>query len=287
MKNDSEHVTVTIPRKIVEPIRAARSAIEKFMGQGIVSTIMILFGLVVLAYFVSQGITDYKKYNSPFDEVDHALGSQSGLLPIIEVDGESLLAPTIENDATQAYLDSIGPLRDMTAGELLFNKIGLETLNNPVTIGLIPDRLIIPKLDIFVDINPVGYWEINFEGSIYKQWDTVDEYATGWHNSSARIGTPGNTVISGHHNVFGKVFQNLYTMQKGDVIQVKTAGNKLVTYRVARVLVLEEKYQPIDVRLQNAQWIQSSTDERLTLVTCWPNDDNSHRVVVVALPIES
>ena len=55
-------------------------------------------------------------------------------------------------------------------------------------------------------------------------------------------------------------------------------------HTVARVMVLEEKFQPLEVRLENAQWIQESTDERLTLVTCWPNDDNTHRVIVVALP---
>jgi sortase A len=40
------------------------------------------------------------------------------------------------------------------------------------------------------------------------------------------------------------------------------------------------------VRLQNAQWIQPTTDERLTLVTCWPYNDNSHRLIIVARPID-
>jgi sortase (surface protein transpeptidase) len=31
--------------------------------------------------------------------------------------------------------------------------------------------------------------------------------------------------------------------------------------------------------------IKLSTDERITLITCWPVDSNPHRVVIVAFPI--
>jgi LPXTG-site transpeptidase (sortase) family protein len=27
-----------------------------------------------------------------------------------------------------------------------------------------------------------------------------------------------------------------------------------------------------------------STDERLTLITCWPYETNTHRLIIVALP---
>ncbi len=38
-------------------------------------------------------------------------------------------------------------------------------------------------------------------------------------------------------------------------------------------------------RNENGRWIGQTTDERLTLVTCWPPTGNSHRVVVVAIPM--
>jgi len=38
------------------------------------------------------------------------------------------------------------------------------------------------------------------------------------------------------------------------------------------------------VRQENARWIAPTDDERLTLVTCWPYTNNTHRVVVVAKP---
>jgi len=261
------------------------------------STPVIAVGIVVLVYAISSGMSNYQKFNSPFDEIDRASEYQTGLLPVLEAetaaDVNSLVAPEVLSPSAATAVSAAEGQKDysrlsaLSPDEVLFAKIGLETLANPIVIGLLPDRLIIPSLDLYVDIRPVGYWEINFEGSIYRQWDTVDDYATAWHNTSARVGVPGNTVISGHHNVYGKVFENLYTLKKGAVIQVKTVGNKLITYRVVRVLVLEEKYQPLEVRLENARWIQTSNDERLTLVSCWPNNDNSHRVIVVAVPEEA
>jgi sortase A len=37
-------------------------------------------------------------------------------------------------------------------------------------------------------------------------------------------------------------------------------------------------------RLENARWIGPFPDERLTLVTCWPYTNNTHRVIVIAKP---
>jgi hypothetical protein len=48
--------------------------------------------------------------------------------------------------------------------------------------------------------------------------------------------------------------------------------------------IVPEKDQPLEVRRENARWIGPSNDERLTLVTCWPRHDNTHRLILVALP---
>jgi sortase A len=50
-------------------------------------------------------------------------------------------------------------------------------------------------------------------------------------------------------------------------------------------MILPERDQPLQVRLKNAQWVASSQDERLTLITCWPFNSNTHRLVIVATPI--
>ena len=38
--------------------------------------------------------------------------------------------------------------------------------------------------------------------------------------------------------------------------------------------------------MENAAWIMPSEDERLTLVTCWPYTSNTHRLIIVARPVE-
>ena len=55
-------------------------------------------------------------------------------------------------------------------------------------------------------------------------------------------------------------------------------------YKVTQVETLAEQDQPLAVRLANAQWIEPTTDQRLTLVSCWPYETNSHRLIVVAVP---
>jgi sortase A len=41
------------------------------------------------------------------------------------------------------------------------------------------------------------------------------------------------------------------------------------------------------VRMQNARWIMPTPDERLTLVTCAPDAQSTHRLIIVALPVAS
>jgi LPXTG-site transpeptidase (sortase) family protein len=51
--------------------------------------------------------------------------------------------------------------------------------------------------------------------------------------------------------------------------------------------ILKEKGEPPEVRRQNAKWIEPSDDERLTMITCWPYTNNTHRLIVVAKPVLS
>ena len=57
------------------------------------------------------------------------------------------------------------------------------------------------------------------------------------------------------------------------------------TYTVTEKLILPEERQPIEVRIQNAQYIQSTADERLTLVTCYPYGSLANRLLIIAHPV--
>ena len=92
-------------------------------------------------------------------------------------------------------------------------------------------------------------------------------------------------MLNGHHNIKGMVFRNLYQVEAGDTIEVYS-GEQVFKYVVVHTDILPERNQPIDVRLSNAEWIKETEDERITLITCWPWESNTHRVIVVAVPIQ-
>lgn len=149
--------------------------------------------------------------------------------------------------------------------------------------GYPPDRIVIEKISLDAPIIPVSIKEVKFEGKVYQQWLAPNGFEVGWHNTSAPLGVPGNTVLNGHHNVYGEVFGKLVRMREGDIIKLYS-GDKEFVYRVALVMLLPEKYKTVEDRMENARWILPSDDERITLITCWPKASNTHRVVVVAVP---
>ena len=150
-----------------------------------------------------------------------------------------------------------------------------------------PSRLVIPSIDLDAPVLSVG-WSIVTQnnGQQVSMWDVPNRYAAGWLKTSAQIGERGNTVLDGHHNIAGEVFRDLVDLKQGDTIQV-WAGDQLHEYVVSLLKILPEKGQPIPARLENARWIQPTQDERLTLVTCWPYENNTHRLIVVAVPADA
>lgn len=148
-----------------------------------------------------------------------------------------------------------------------------------------PDRLIIPAIELDAAIVPVGWYIVKEAGTEYSVWQVADD-AVGWHKSAALPGNPGNVVLSGHHNIKGEVFRYLVDLDVGDRAIVYV-GDQAYHYAVEEKLILKEKGEPPEVREQNTAWIAPTEDERLTMVTCWPYTNNTHRLVIVAKPIPS
>jgi len=145
-----------------------------------------------------------------------------------------------------------------------------------------PDRIVIPAIGVDAPVVEVGWHEEVIDGARMVVWDVAD-YAAGWHKTSARPGEVGNIVISGHHNIRGEVFRDIVTLEPGAEV-VLYVGETPYTYFVVETQILAEKGMPLEVRRQNAAWIEPTSDERLTLITCWPYSNNTHRVIVVAKP---
>lgn len=147
-----------------------------------------------------------------------------------------------------------------------------------------PTRLVIPSIGLDAPVVAAAYQLVDIQDSIYQQWEPPPEYAAGWQFTSAPLGVPGNTVLIGHHNIFGEVFGKLIDLNPGDTIRVYSGGNEFV-YVVANKMILDEKGESMSVRLNNARWLSASQDERLTLVSCWPLYTNTHRIIIVARPV--
>jgi len=120
----------------------------------------------------------------------------------------------------------------------------------------------------------------------YVQWIVPDEFAAGWSTDSGRPGENTNIVLFGHHNVHGSVFAKLIDLKEGDQVLLR-AGETTTVYEVQEIVKLVERGVPLETMIRNASWILPTPEERLTLVTCWPPYDASHRLVVVALPIKT
>ena len=147
----------------------------------------------------------------------------------------------------------------------------------------IPDKVEIPAIGLTAPIIISDYNKTKVEGETFGQWVAPSKFAAGWHQDSALLGQTGNVVINGHHNEFGEVFGELVDLQLGDKIIVYFEGQP-ITYVVSNRLILPERYQNAEVRLQNARWLGRTDDTRLTRVTCWPADSNTHRLIIVARP---
>jgi len=145
----------------------------------------------------------------------------------------------------------------------------------PVAAASPPNRIVIPSIE-------VGWVVVERDGQLTTEWEVAD-YAAGFHKGSAYPGNPGNTVLSGHNNIRGKVFRYLSDMSVDDEI-ILYADDRDYHYYVESVDILPERYASAAQRTENARLIGYFPDVRLTLVTCWPYTSNTHRVVVIAKP---
>ena len=150
---------------------------------------------------------------------------------------------------------------------------------------LYPVHLAAPAIGLDTEVKPLGWRQVQEGAEEVSIWHMVDK-AAGWHLNSVVPGQVGNAVISGHNNIGGAVFRNLNRLQPGDEITVLTNVGTALAYIVAEVQIVPETYASAAQRAANAQAISATSDERLTLITCWPANSNTHRVIVVAVPVK-
>jgi LPXTG-site transpeptidase (sortase) family protein len=193
-----------------------------------------------------------------------------------------VLASSTSEEYSLEQLDSLVFLNDETESQH-FDSIreGHNVLALSNTEKYPPERLQLPAIHVDTPVIEIGWRHVkNSYGQTFSEWEIAD-HAAGWHKNSALPGQPGNIVISGHNNIRGSVFRNLSQLEIGDeaILWVKEES---YTYQVDQVMILPDKNVSYEQRLQNNAWIGAFPDNRLTLVSCWPLNDNTHRVIVVA-----
>ena len=250
---------------------------------------MMGMGLVLSVAMVASGLADAQRNDSPFDQVAEAPPAGEGFAPILvpAAAGAPTLMPPVSGQA-DARPTTAPPTAGLTT--LAASTQGPAAGEGPAPSATlvpvwVPNRLIIPAIELDAPVVPSALNEVATWGQTYQQWVAPDTRASGWHTTSAPLGVAGNTVLNGHHNIRGEVFGHLADLKSGDLIWAY-AGARAFVYRIVLITTLPERWQTMEVRLANAQWIQPSQDERLTLVTCWPYASNTHRLVVVAMPVD-
>lgn len=136
----------------------------------------------------------------------------------------------------------------------------------------------IPALYILAPVVPVG-WQPDPRDPQASAWDSP-EAAVGWAISSALPGDAANIILYGHNNIDSSVFKNLSQLQVGDAVELVT-GKRTWRYRVASLTILPVQDAEADTEAFAAVFAPGEKP-LLTLLSCWPPDNNTHRVVVTA-----
>ncbi len=142
----------------------------------------------------------------------------------------------------------------------------------------------IPALGLDAPVHPMGWRTVGN----HTEWE-VPDFAAGHHIDSAFPGEAGNVVISGHHNTGGNVFAALSRIGEpgmpfglGDAIILEDDVGRRFVYRVTGWRRIPETDASVTTRQENASYLLSTDFPALTLITCWPAQTNTHRVIVMA-----
>ncbi|MBT5773737.1 MAG: sortase [Dehalococcoidia bacterium] len=152
-------------------------------------------------------------------------------------------------------VEPVEPQPFLQAGETLFNVRGAT-------------RVVVQSVGIDSEVRSVGY---TFQGGLLRY--DVPQLEAGQYVGTAPPGQPGNTVIGGHVATRGNtaVFQDLPGVKAGDIIEVYS-GDRKFRYSVTEIKVVAA----------DATSVMSQThDATLTLITCFPGQDYSERLVVI------
>jgi sortase (surface protein transpeptidase) len=83
----------------------------------------------------------------------------------------------------------------------------------------------------------------------------------------------------GHNNIYGSVFKRLVELTRGAKINILFQGQQF-EFTVTEVRILREAGATPEQKSATLRYFDPTPDTRLTLLSCWPETSNTHRVVV-------
>jgi sortase A len=114
----------------------------------------------------------------------------------------------------------------------------------PVSLSTVPNRIIIPKLEVAAEIEHVGLDE-------EKRMDVPkDDMNVAWYKYGPKPGDPGSAVFAGHFDTktgSPAVFNRLSELSTGDTIIVEGEGNNEKTFVVTEVKKFKDETFPVDL----------------------------------------
>jgi hypothetical protein len=165
-----------------------------------------------------------------------------------------------------------------------------------------PVRLVAADLSMDVPVVEMAWEAVQTAQGLQTEW-VIPENEAGHHIDSVQLGEPGNLVISGHNNIYGRVFERISLawpgkaskvdditersdILNGRILQLYNQAGERFDYVVTDFLRLKDTGVPLAQRVENARYMRPTDDTRLTLVTCWPPWSNTHRLIVIAVPAQ-
>jgi sortase A len=162
---------------------------------------------------------------------------------------------------------------------------GTQTVDGRLPAPAAPGRIVAPAINLDAPV-VVMDWRAEMQSEQSDSVWNVPENEAGWHLNSARPGQGGNVVISGHNNsVGGHVFGRLDELVEGDTVTL-WANQTAYTYRISRRETVRTFGATPEMLTRLQQFAAPASTEQLTLITCWPNWTNTHRLILVAEPGE-
>jgi LPXTG-site transpeptidase (sortase) family protein len=254
---------------------------------GFTLTVFAITGMVLTVFFPQSMAIDFTP-NRAISRLEVPLKALDLNPVVLEDESTAFESSSAKDNDIDANKDApVGSPSSQVRFDTKPSKVAASKTDNAVAFippPQVPVRIVIPSIDLNAPVVPAPVDFETIAGKEFLQWFVPDEFAVGWHTTSAMLGETGNTVLNGHHNVFGEVFGSLVDVTEGDMIWVESDHYRY-SYQITNKMILPEKYEQLDVRMNNAQWILPTVDQRLTLISCWPYESNTHRLIIVAIPL--